>query len=326
MMSKTMVVVVLLVMGGVTLLANPAQVQAQLHPALAPANLQLWLDADDASTIDLDFVTGNVTEWRDKSPNAYHMTEVTDHNKSGVTIPGYDATGSQFNGRGTVRFNEKDALGRALDATGANIANLPDTENRSIFAAIKPTAYNAANPHQNWVFSYGQPAEAEWNVMMFIDHGAGSVVDDDTSRTFFVGAGSVEQFGTPDAVGTPGDTIIWGFEYNDTDASPNIADYEMRINGVVDAFGVPTANPTTGMMTDLTNGVVVGYGRSAGDTNTSDIDFYELLVYDRSLSDSERMQVEGYLTAKWLPEPTSMVLLLLGIGYTLLYRRQRATR
>ena len=286
-------VLILSFSAGLALLAMPVQVHAQP----VPNGLQLWLDADDASTITLD-ASNLVTEWRDKSPNLYHMTEVTDHDKSDITIPEY-VTGAQ-NGRATIRFENRDALGRMLDPTGANIENLPDTEDRTIFAAIKPTAYNAANPHQNWVFSYGRPAEAEWNVMMFIDHGGGSVVDDDTSRTFFVGAGTVEQFGTPDLVDTPGDAIIWEFQYSDPDDVPNIADYAMFVDGAEDPFGDPTSfAPDTGMITDLTRGVVVGYGRQAADTNTSDIDFYELLLYDRALSTEERNQVGDYLAQKW---------------------------
>ena len=49
---------------------------------------------------------------------------------------------------------------------------------------------------------------------------------------------------------------------------------------------------------------VNGY-QLAGGGETGDFDFCELLIYDRPLSDAERIQVENYLRAKWGVAPPS---------------------
>jgi hypothetical protein len=55
------------------------------RPSFRPTDisgLALWLDAADASTITVDG-SNNVSEWRDKSTNARHLTQVTVLNRPG---------------------------------------------------------------------------------------------------------------------------------------------------------------------------------------------------------------------------------------------------
>ena len=65
-------------------------------PAALGSSLALWLDADDASTITLNGST--VSEWRDKSGNGRHASQVTVANQ-----PTYSATG--LNSTPTLQFN-----------------------------------------------------------------------------------------------------------------------------------------------------------------------------------------------------------------------------
>ena len=282
----------------VALLVNPILVHAQV-PVIT--GLQLWFDAADASTIDLDG-SNNVTEWRDKSGNGTHMTEAT----GSVTLPGYSP--NVQNGRAAVEFRDRDALENA-DVT---LSNLPTTQDRTIFAALSPKDNTDS---QNWYFSYGQPVDAKWNLMMLFNHGGGW-------RNFFVGAGSQEILATVGAVSVPGPATIIEYGYG----APN--SHSFLNDGNLDFQGGSGAAPTP-LDTNLTNGARLGVGVDAGVSNQSNYDFFELLVYDRALDENERNQVGNYLQAKWdidgsyVPEPSSMALLLLCSGTALLYRRRR---
>ena len=78
---------------------------------------QLWLDADDASTITSS--SGNVSQWNDKSGNGYHVTQAT-----GTAQP---KTGTVTrNGRNVLDFaGTDDRLFRETDtALGRNVTGL----------------------------------------------------------------------------------------------------------------------------------------------------------------------------------------------------------
>lgn len=81
------------------------------------SGLKLWLDATDATTITLN--GSSVSEWRDKSGNAFHFSQATANNQ-----PSYTGT---INGKAAIAFDgTNDGLDRAnvtnstvADATGA---------------------------------------------------------------------------------------------------------------------------------------------------------------------------------------------------------------
>lgn len=77
-------------------IATHGAVASYTPPSLwTPANIStsLWLDADDSSTITL--VSGNVSEWRDKSGNNRHATQGTASQRP---------TTSTFNSRNSILF------------------------------------------------------------------------------------------------------------------------------------------------------------------------------------------------------------------------------
>ena len=67
------------------------------NPSQLGADLELWLDAEDASTITLN--GSNVAQWSDKSGNSRNATQAT-----AAAQPLYAPTG--FNGKPTVRFDQ----------------------------------------------------------------------------------------------------------------------------------------------------------------------------------------------------------------------------
>lgn len=71
------------------------------------ASLALWLDAEDMDSITLNGST--VSQWNDKSVNAYHLTQPTAANQ-----PLYDAT--LLNGKPALNFNLNRGLRRLVES------------------------------------------------------------------------------------------------------------------------------------------------------------------------------------------------------------------
>lgn len=66
-------------------------------PADLGAGLALWLDASDATTVDLD-LSNNVEEWRDKSGNGRHYTQGTAGSRPGVNTTAFPHDAFDFSG------------------------------------------------------------------------------------------------------------------------------------------------------------------------------------------------------------------------------------
>ena len=89
-------------------------------PELLGADLALWLDADDSSTITLN--GSNVAQWDDKSGNDRHATQPT-----AASQPTYLATG--FNGKPTLTWDGTDdamLLSMSLPETDLNLFAVAD--------------------------------------------------------------------------------------------------------------------------------------------------------------------------------------------------------
>ena len=78
---------------------------------------QLWLDATDNSSLVMDGT--NVTTWRDKSGNSYHMNTIAgtpSNNWSGT--PAYPTIGTSINGLQTVNFKAQSGLKQSTTLDG----------------------------------------------------------------------------------------------------------------------------------------------------------------------------------------------------------------
>ena len=87
------------------------------------SGLQLWLDADDSSTITLNGST--VSQWNDKSGNDYHVSQATASSQ-----PTY--TASALNSKSVVRFDGNDEL-TSLDTV------VGGSTNRTVFVVFNST-------------------------------------------------------------------------------------------------------------------------------------------------------------------------------------------
>ena len=84
-------------------------------PDALSADLALWLDADDASTITLNGST--VSQWDDKSGNTRHASQAT-----ASLQPTYLATG--FNGKPTLQTDGNDTLELGATSLGRNVGGI----------------------------------------------------------------------------------------------------------------------------------------------------------------------------------------------------------
>jgi hypothetical protein len=110
---------------------NPYSFSAPWTPA--QLTTQLWLDADDSSTVTTS--SGAVEEWRDKSGNGRHCSQAT----SGLR-PLY--TSSSVNGKSAVEFNLSSEAGHFLDGLSASALSLSA---RSCFIVVQELANAQGN-------------------------------------------------------------------------------------------------------------------------------------------------------------------------------------
>jgi hypothetical protein len=110
----------------------------------------------------------------------------------------------------------------------------------------------------------------------------------------------------------------WVIRTDRHDGAGNAAMYR---NGVIEASSTGDTNPTT----DASNQLWIGHYQ-VGSTGYFGGLIAEILIYDRALSESERVSVEAYLTEKYvtgpIPEPSTALLLAAGAGVVAARRRR----
>jgi hypothetical protein len=243
---------------------------AAFSPASIP-NLALWLDAADASTITVDG-SNNVSEWRDKSGNARHLTQGTALNR-----PSY-VTGV-LNGLPVVR---PDGVNDFLESSAQTAA----------------TWYGSGTQQITVMLLYGLVAQdpAKNNLV----GGLNTAVGGGTNRVLFerqpVG------IGTSDAIITAGGTsqfitaapqagTAWFIE---TIRWTNGGTPTMRRTNTAGTNTYNGAGTLTGTMADNQK-ALVGYGA----TLAANFNAAEKLIYARNISDTEVAQIEAAWLAKW---------------------------
>lgn len=225
----------------------------------------LWLDANDATTLTLS--GSNVTQWRDKSGNAYHAVG---YNNTAT----YDATG----------LNSRPAL--AFSSTKSMVAPVP--------AGTFPTAVSVFVVYQfsgavsssavytiiNRTLSQGTPNAApfsayqnEGNVVRYIGNG--------TTQRYEFTAGTTYTSTTPS---------IYYFNI----ASNANTTWNESVNGRTTAYTLTLGTAGYG---DTASNVCIG-GRL--DTAVFMNGFIsEVIMYNTTLTNAQRQQVETYLVSKW---------------------------
>jgi len=233
------------------------------------AQLQLWLDSADLGTITSS--SGAVSQWNDKSGNAFHVSQGTAGNRP--------TTGTvTLNGLNAIDFDGNDGLNRTTSAAlGQNVTGLTmyAVHRYDTFPALGTVGEviritTGANLNTRCIFRTTNNSLLETG---------GRTLDADA----FVTVSSTAQ-----TVATP--TIQVGvFDY----ANRRCFQY---VNGVLNGFADPFQTATT---TSNTAAQRLGIGNNAQGSNYYDGIICEVLVYHARHNEPEIRAVESYLNRKW---------------------------
>jgi hypothetical protein len=227
-------------------------------------NLQAWFDAADVTTVTVS--GSSVTQWRDKSSNAYSVGQPTASNQ-----PSY-STAIQ-NKKNGIQF----ATSSFLFAAGSSMPNFTTGSATSVFLAARNASTNTGWNIFNTIWFIGINGGTQRYHLSFNQN----TTDGTTLYTNGTLVGQV----TSNAV-LPSSNAIVGFTASSTSAT-------IHTNGSSDTYAgtsLPAANNTTYFM----------FGDARNDAQaSSDTVIYEMIGYNVQVNLSQRQQIEGYLAWKW---------------------------
>jgi hypothetical protein len=224
----------------------------------------LWLDAADSSTISFSS-SNNVSQWSDKSGSGYHFITTTDraptYSNNSISL-----TGSSIKGSATqILYN----------------LSIPVTTNYTIFAVAKQNA-----THGSWTnYNYVIKGDASNDGLLFMGSNSTSSTTNGNYTTFVGPVGSFNDLNQNTPSGSVASISLLGLTNNGTTLRP-------YYNSIAQNTKVGT--------TASFNGLVLGDVRqtSGSGQNWNGL-IYEVLIYNRVLTTTERQRVEGYLATKW---------------------------
>jgi sugar lactone lactonase YvrE len=226
----------------------------------------LWLDAADSSTLTLQ--AGNkVSAWLDKSSNGFVMSNATTLTQPTYVTSGWNGSypAVQVNGSGSGQHN-------FLSNAAFNGFN---TAAWDIYAVVK----HSANPYEAglmWINPSGS--------FIIISAGIGT---DQFSYTINSNGG----WPYAPTVGVPTTQNPYLFQVYSTGTA-----FSRRLNGVVPGLTEQTVSYTG---TARTGTYPFFLANPSGGWSVPTTHFGEMLMFNRTLSDPERLQIEGYLSTKW---------------------------
>lgn len=289
--SKVMLCVsaVLVILGAVL----PSIVSADLIP---PSGLAVWLDAQDVdgdgSALNNPTDGTAVGTWVDKASLQGTQSAVQ---TTGTLQPLYYS--NVLNGQAAIRFDGSDYLAAPDVALG------PFT----YFSVFKATT------QYNMIYERGTNAAQNNGEFLYTDIDESVGIYRDTKRS---GKNATAGWGNT------GEFLLTENSFSGTNAS-NV----LFVNGGQVALSNPGSlvdDPGTGVVTDT-----LYVGQRAGTAGAGwglNGDFAELLVFNRVLTDAERNTVGSYLADKYglttayvVPEPNTLVLLVVGLFGLLAY-------
>lgn len=248
-------------------------VSTAFHPGLV-GGLDLWLDADDASTF--TYGTGTqVATWRDKSGWNNHASQSTAASRP-TRVAG------AVNNRAAVRFNQ-----HVLDT----VRNVPlGTSDYAVFVSGTNTVPDGTAPTRGGIVygSYRDPSTFSYGLELHTDRRPRHWWD---ARPAGQGnAPTSLTFATPTPPVNAPYTAAWFKQHTS-------GRYSVRVNGVSSSeVVVPTPNVTSALAPRI------GADHRT-DTSLADVwyrgDIGELLVYTVDLTPAQRAEVDDYLRGRW---------------------------
>lgn len=239
---------------------------------------QLWLDAADSSSITLSGT--KVTQWNDKSGNAYIFTQTT----SGFQ-PTYST--ASLNGLNTITFTSANTT----YLVGTASTNFMRTNSLSVYGVFRTNDQNSGAS----VFAKSLAGGAAGRILYGVrDSGTPGLINSGIGTSGSNAyANNVSDTYTADA------WRVHGFVSDRSGWTTTLFQ-----NGSLIATTTITADTTT----NLTNAfpmLVGAYNNSSGGANPPQAGYYlnggiaEILVFNSALTTSQREEVESYLARKW---------------------------
>ena len=253
--------------------------QALLTPGLAISSpsgipgLELWLDADDQSTITSD-ISGIISQWDDKSPTGASFSQGTFINKPSI------ASGAQ-NSRDAIDFDGLTLQRDILVET--NAANFLSSNAGEIFIAYD----NTGTPLDDIMMSFGRDLGSPMLTLTaesaFNNKAPGLHFKPDAFTNHRWGGGVSPGQGTHIMnVGSDGSEWFFGIDGNDL-----VATSGQEANIGTWWGGISPAN-----------GFAFG-SRFGSSSNSFDGLIFEVIVYSGVLTSSQRTAVYNYLGNRW---------------------------
>ena len=228
----------------------------------------LWLDAYDATTLTLS--GSNVTQWRDKSGNAYHAVG---YNNTAT----YDATG--LNSKPALAFSSTKSMVSPVPAGTFPTAVSTFVVYQFSGAASSSAVYTIINRTLSQASAFAAPFSAYQNngqVARYIGNGTTN-----GNQRYEFTAGTIYTNTTP---------TLYYFNV----ASNANTTWNESVNGTTTAYTLTLGTAAYG---DTASNVCIG-GRL--DTAVFMNGFIsEVIMYNTTLTTAQRQQVEGYLANKW---------------------------
>jgi hypothetical protein len=279
------------------------------------ANCALWLDAADTTSIVLS--GSNVSQWRDKSGNNNHMNQY-----SAVTAP----STSNLNGRNTVYFYTSDPTSVQGTPPFTNVqvlqgTNFQTTVNSTLFIVVHPLY--VANSTK-FIVNLKSRAANQWSNLYDINMGTGDGTNAGGFGTFI--RTDTSFLGVDSSYYTINTTNLTSSEIVGT----SIAFYKnasLYRSGTVSLSMPASDNHQVFTLGAYLNTDVYDTLSKMG----CRAHFCEVIVYNGSLTTSQRQQIEGYLAWKWgltasLPQTHPFRNGLVPFSFTLERNRKRLTQ
>jgi hypothetical protein len=224
----------------------------------------LWLDAADSSAVTI--ATG-VSGWRDKSSNAYNLTQSTTGNQ-----PSYSSS--------LITFSNN----TYLNIPQAAMNNLSTW---SLFFVINPISSS------NWIMAKQKDGANTYNVlsMTYNTTNGGGAQTGSNGFLYWRSLNNAGQLGSTAAISTS--TLqIWNLTYDGT----SLYFYKNGVLEKTTSGSFAVSNDTSA--TNFTLGVWI---QSSTIINSGVTNFRlgEMILYSLFITDSQRQQIEGYLARKW---------------------------
>jgi hypothetical protein len=223
------------------------------------SNLALWLDASDSASVTT--VSGNVSQWSDKSGNANHVTQSTSGSR-----PPYQT--SQVNGLNAIYFG-------GLSATHRLIRSSFSVSAPSVFTVFRmASGFNASDEYAKVIFD----TISGNRCVLAVESGSPVFNRNDVSGSKATTASALANNRAYVSACVSDETghQIWLNGVKGTDATAGTAGF----NGI--SIGNLRGDPDP---------VAAGYSHYGH--------ICEVIVYSSKKTDAERAGIEAYLTKKW---------------------------